>query len=569
MKSAFLKRKTLAAALCAMSGMASAASYYVVVPVTGKTVLLAGVQVSLNGYAPAPGLVGMAYNPFDFNQVLTVTGDPDYSPSRVSWSVAGGALPPGLALARDGRLSGTPSAAGTSSFVLRAMYKTKTGKQTYQVVVSNLVVALAQAQLPAGVQGAAYTFDLKPSLSVAGDPAYNGAGVTWSVASGTLPAGLALGANGIISGTPTAENAGAPFTIQVAYRTRTGQQAYQVVVGAIAVQLASANLRKGKNGTAYSFDFKPSLTVDGDATYIGTGVTWSVVAGSLPTGLTLNASTGVLAGTPVGSATPASFTVQAAYKAKSGQQAYSLVVAQSAVVPAPLNWGPGGDPQAFYYDDQTVATSCKAYRDGKAGYAAATSTGYYWVNMGAGTERVYCDMTTNGGGWTLVARSGGSNPAYAGCTVAAGANTPFGWNVARGRPDDAVNPYSMGVFSRSIVFTEVLFGGASGTSNNWGAYVYQQTLPADFRTAWATNDTPVYGAGFGMSSRMGHTSDTTQYFFRDMPDGERADTQGFGLHADGWLTCYGDGPNTRADQAPVSAANGGYVNFRHGMVMVR
>ena len=225
MKIILLKRKTLAAALFAASGLASAASYYVVVPVTGKTVLLAGIQVALNGYVPAPGLVGLAYDTFDFNQVLSVTGDPDFSPSRVSWSVASGALPQGLAISRDGRLSGTPAAVGTSSFVLRAIYKTRTGEQTYQVVVNDLVVALAQGQLPAGVQGAPYAFDLKPSLSVAGDPAYKGSGVTWSLSAGTLPAGLVLGTDGVIAGTPTAENPGTAFTVQATYRTRTGQRA--------------------------------------------------------------------------------------------------------------------------------------------------------------------------------------------------------------------------------------------------------------------------------------------------------------------------------------------------------
>jgi len=572
MKSQFRMRKAIAATLLAAAGAAQAGSYYVVVPMTGKTELLAGIKVELGNYTMPAGIVGMAYSAFDFNQVLRVTGDPDFSASRVSWTVASGALPVGLTLSRDGRLTGTPAAAGTSSFVLRATYKTRTGEQSYQVAVNNLVVALAQAQLPAGVQGAPYSFDLKPSLSVAGDSSYSGAGVTWSVASGSLPAGLVLGADGVITGIPTAENPGTPFTIQAGYKSRAGQQAYQVVVGAIAVKLASATLQNGKNGVAYSFDFKRSLTVDGDAAYSGptTGVYWKVVGGALPSGLALNSTTGVLSGTPVGSPTPAAFTVQASYKSKTGQQAYSLSVAQTAVVPAPLSWGPGGDPQAFYYDDQTVATSCKAYHDGKAGYAAASATGYYWVNMGAGTERVYCDMTTNGGGWTLVARSGGPNPAYAGCAVSASVNTPFGWTVARGSPSDTVNPYSMGVFNRNLAFSEVLFGGASGTSNAWGAQVYQQWVLDNFKSAWANNDAAVsVTKSFGMASRMGHTSDTTQYFFRDMPDGVRGDALGYGLHADGWQTCYGDGPNDRADQAPVGAVNGGYVNFRHGMIMVR
>jgi hypothetical protein len=571
MKSQIFNRNALAAALVAASSLASASSYFVVVPLAGKTALLASINVGLNSYTLPPGVAGLPYSGFDFNSVLSVTGDPEFSASRVSWSIAGGALPPGLSLARDGRLSGTPTAAGSSSFVLRAMYKTRTGEQSYQVTVTNLVVALADAALPAGVQGAPYTFDLEPNLSVTGDGAYAGAGVTWSLVSGSLPAGLVLGADGVITGTPTAESLGTPFTIQAAYKSKAGQRAYQVLVGAIVVQLGGANLPSGQNGTAYSYDLKPYLTVTGDAAYsASSAVAWSVASGSLPAGLTLNAATGVLSGAPVGRMSPAVFTVQAAYKSKVGQRAYSLAVANTAVVLAPTSWGPGGDPQAFYYADKTIATSCKAYHDGKPGYAAAATTGYYWVDMGAGTERVYCDMTINGGGWTLLARSGGASPAYGGCTVDNGVNTPFGWTVARGTPADTVNPYSMGVFSRNLAFTEVLFGGASGTSNTWGPFVYQQWVPSNFKTALSTSDSIINATkSFGMASYMGHTSDTTQYFFRDMPDGERGISRGYGLHADGWQTCYGDGPNDRADQAPVGAAHGGYVNFRHGMLMVR
>jgi hypothetical protein len=571
MKSHFRMRKALAVAILAAAGTASAGSYYVVVPIAGKTQLLAGIQVELSSYAMPVGIVGLTYDPFEFNRVLRVTGDPGFNASLVSWTVASGSLPAGLTLSRDGRLSGTPTASGTSSFVLRATYKTRTGEQSYQVAVNNLVVALAQAQLPAGVQGAPYSFDLKPSLSVAGDSAYTGAGVTWSVASGSLPAGLALGADGVITGTPSAENPGTPFTIQASYKTRTGQRAYQVTVGAITVLLSGDSLPGAKHATPYSFDLKTYLAVTGDAAYTaGAGVVWSLASGALPPGITLNSSTGVLSGAPTGSTTPAIFTVQATYKAKTGQRAYSLFVENVQLVLAADAWGPGGSPRAYYYGDQTVATSCKAYRDGKPGYSPATPTGYYWVDMGAGVERVYCDMATNGGGWTLVARSGGPSPAYAGCTVSAGVNTPFGWSVSRGTPADTGNPYSMGVFNRNLAFTEVLFGAASGTSNSWGAYVYQQWVPTNFKTALATNDVSISATkSFGMASRMGHTSDTTQYFFRDMPDGERGPSQGFGLHADGWLSCYGDGPTDRADQAPVGAVNGGYVNFRHGMLMVR
>jgi hypothetical protein len=533
-------------------------------------VVVGAIVVSLASTTLPDGKQGAAYS-FDLKSKLAVSGDAAYSGLGVTWTVASGSLPQGLSLSANGVITGTPTDenAGTP-FTIQAAYKTKTGQQAYKILVGAIVVTLNSATLPAGVQGAAYSFDFKPSLSITGDAAYSGSGVTWSVASGSLPAGLSLSTDGVISGTPTAENTGTPFTVQASYKTKSGQQSYQVVVGAIVVTMRAVTLPGATNNEAYSFDFKPYVQVTGDATYAGTSaVKWAFV-GAAPLGLALDPNTGILSGKPTGSSSGTAFTVQATYKTKTGQYAYTLISAATPVVLAPSSWGPGGSPQAYYYEDQTVAASCKDYRNAKSGYAAATVSGYYWVNMGAGTERVYCDMNTAGGGWTLVARSGGAvvtNATFCN-SGASGVNTPFGWTVARGTPADTANPYSMGVFNRNLAFTEVLIGGASGSSNSWGSYVYQQSVSANFKSALTTTDTALATSGFSMSRYMGHTVDTTQYFFRDVPDGTRNAATAYGLHADGWQTCYGDGPTSLSNQG-AGAVAGGYINYRHGMLMVR
>jgi Putative Ig domain len=104
---------------------------------------------------------------------------------------------------------------------------------------ANINVALNTASLPAGVVGQPYVgFDLKTTLSVTGDAGYNGTGVKWSMVSGALPAGLVMASNGVISGTPTAGGTGS-FTVNAAYKTKNGQQSYQVIVSAITVALAT------------------------------------------------------------------------------------------------------------------------------------------------------------------------------------------------------------------------------------------------------------------------------------------------------------------------------------------
>lgn len=116
-----------------------------------------------------------------------------------------------------------------------------------QQVVTEIVMALTGGPaLPAGEVNLAYSYDLKQLLSVSGDPAYNSSNVSWELTSGALPAGLSLGSDGVVSGTPTTKDAvGSSFQVKAAYKTKTGQQAYTIVVnGAIlhVTQISAGSL---------------------------------------------------------------------------------------------------------------------------------------------------------------------------------------------------------------------------------------------------------------------------------------------------------------------------------------
>lgn len=89
------------------------------------------------------------------------------------------------------------------------------------------------------------------------------------------------------------------------------------------VSLAAASLPAGTVGQAYTYDFKSLLGVSNEASPDKSQATWSG-SGTLPTGLTLNSSTGVLSGTPTTPAANAPYTVVATYKNNQGQQVYTL-----------------------------------------------------------------------------------------------------------------------------------------------------------------------------------------------------------------------------------------------------
>lgn len=296
------------------------------------------IGVALASAALPEAQVGTAYS-YDLKQHLSVSGDASYSGSGVTWSVVSSSLPAGLSLRSDGTIAGTPTAAASGTLVARAAYKGVNGEQTYQLVSINLVVTLQGATLPQAVVGTAYSYDLKQHLSVAGDAAYAGSGVSWTVVSGALPAGLSLRTDGTISGTPTATGSGT-LTARATYKGVNGEQAYEVVSIQVAVALATATLPDALVGQAYSFDLKTKLSVTGDAAYTGTGVTWSVVSSTLPAGITLR-SDGTIAGTAT-AAGNGSVVARATYKGINGEQTYQLVSGGAGLRHAvPGHRGPG------------------------------------------------------------------------------------------------------------------------------------------------------------------------------------------------------------------------------------
>jgi hypothetical protein len=119
--------------------------------------------------------------------------------SGTVWSVATGTLPPGLALSPGGVLSGTPPAgtAGTFTFVVRVEDATSPANFAVHLFTIGVTpLSLTFVNLPTGNVGAPYS----GSIAVTG-----GSDVTWTLQPfQSVPPGLALHANGVIDGTPSA-----------------------------------------------------------------------------------------------------------------------------------------------------------------------------------------------------------------------------------------------------------------------------------------------------------------------------------------------------------------------------
>ena len=152
------------------------------------------------------GTVGQAYS-----QAVQATG----GTGALTWSISAGALPQGLVINPiNGAISGTPTAAGPSSFTVRVQDAGGLADtQALSITINQPAPPptppnITTTTLPAGTIGQTYNQTLH---------ATGGTGsLTWSISAGTLPAGLSLNQTaGVISGTPTVPAGTSSFTIRV------------------------------------------------------------------------------------------------------------------------------------------------------------------------------------------------------------------------------------------------------------------------------------------------------------------------------------------------------------------
>jgi hypothetical protein len=216
--------------------------------------------------------------------------------------------------ATTGIISGTPTATG--QYTLSVLLTDSQGLTASRIFTITLSTALSilTTSLPAGTLNVVYP--TQTLTAGGGQPPYRWIVVT--TGPGNLPPGLTLdGVFGRISGTPTASGT-FPFELMVTdNNANTATGTLSITVGGNIV-ITPATLPNASVNTAYS---QTLSATGGTAPY-----TWTVSAGSLPVGLTLGASTGIISGTPTlpGSAT---FTVTATDANKiTGQAAYTLTV---------------------------------------------------------------------------------------------------------------------------------------------------------------------------------------------------------------------------------------------------
>jgi Putative Ig domain len=158
---------------------------------------------------------------------------------------------------------------------------------------SPAALQISATSLPNGQVGDAYSGSL---IATGGVAPYH-----WSVATGSLPTGVSISASsGTVSGQPTAAGS---FSFAVGVQDSSAAKE-SVTSPSLSVKIASASAAPTPAALQISTISLPNGQV-GDAyggSLVATGGTapyhWSVASGSLPTGISINASSGAVSGQP-------------------------------------------------------------------------------------------------------------------------------------------------------------------------------------------------------------------------------------------------------------------------------
>lgn len=220
-----------------------------------------------------------------YSATLNATG----GTGAFTWSVSGGALPPGLTLdPGSGMITGSPTKRGLFSFTVHVA---DTGPPT-QFATAKLTVGVVKAlvidtsSLPGGTVGVKYA---QPVVAFGGTVPYS-----WMVSPGTgsLPPGLRLDRKaGQIIGKP--KQAGtSTFTVEVTDAASPGQSSTEGLSITVVnpLTLTTKTLPDALLGKAYS---NPLEATGGSGSYL-----WTISKGVLPRGLSIGSNSGVISGTP-------------------------------------------------------------------------------------------------------------------------------------------------------------------------------------------------------------------------------------------------------------------------------
>ncbi|MBN6152033.1 autotransporter domain-containing protein [Xanthomonas sp. AmX2] len=378
----------------------------------------------------------------------TAAAGSDYVARSGTLTFAPGVTAQGVAITVNGDTAVEPNE--TFSVDLSGASNAGIARATGTGTIANddAVVTVGPASLPSATAGTAYS----QTLSASGGTAP----YSFVISAGALPAGLTLSAAGVLSGTPTASgsfNFTATATDSGGSPT-SGNRAYALVVASPTLTLPATALAGGTAGQAYTAAINPAT--GGIAPY-----TYTLSAGALPAGVTVNSATGALGGTPTVAGTFAfALTATDSTTGTAGQasQSYSLSIVSPTLTIAPPTL-PGGTAGSAY--SQALSAS-----GGTAPYAFAISAGALPAGLTLSGAGLLAGTPTVAGSFAFTAT----------VTDAGGFTATQAYTLAIASPTLAIAPPTLPAGTVGSPYSQAL--SASGGTAPYSYSVSAGTLPA-------------------------------------------------------------------------------------------
>jgi uncharacterized protein YhjY with autotransporter beta-barrel domain len=392
---------------------------------------------TLNVAAPAIavliGATTLQRGVFASQQASASGGSPAYT-----FSVTSGALPAGLNLdAATGAITGTPSAAGAYSFTLTATdVNGFTGAQAVSGNVGAGAPIAAASSATVAYNSGASSYTIGASLS-------GGTSTSLNVATGATHGVVTVLSASSFSYTPTTGYAGADsfsYTATNAVGT-SGTATVSITVSPPTLSLSPvSSALSGVVGTAFTQTFTAS---GGVPTYV------YAQTGSLPTGVTFNAGSATLSGTPTQAGT-FNFTVSVLNDGSSGtgipfttSRSYALTVSVPTLGISPSTLT---QPQVGISYNQPLSTS-----GGISPYSYTGTSGTLPDGLTLSSSGLISGTPTTAGAYSFSVTSTDS--------ASFGTTTSYSGTVGAGKPVTAASNATVGYSSSNNSIPASISGG--------------------------------------------------------------------------------------------------------------